>query len=40
MEFTINGMKFAYLTANYDDNYLAFKKKAVKIDRFNDNRYC
>lgn len=37
MEFTINGMKFVYLAANYDDNYLAFEKKAVKIDGSNDN---
>lgn len=40
MEFTIHGMKFAYLTANYDDNYLVFGEKVVKIDGFNDNRCC
>ena len=39
MEFTINGMKFAYLTANYDDNYLVFREKVVKLDTFRDNRY-
>lgn len=38
MEFTIHGMKFAYLTANYDDNYLVFGGKVVKIDTFKDNR--
>jgi len=31
-------MKFTYLTANYDDNYLVCRKKVVKIDGFNDNR--
>ena len=40
MEFTIHCMKFSYLAANYDDNYLVFGEKAVKIDGFNDNRYC
>ena len=40
MEFTILGMKFSYLIANYDDNYLVFGEKVVKIDGFNDNRYC
>ena len=39
MEFTINGMKFAYVTANNDDNYLVFGKKIVKIDTFKDNRH-
>lgn len=39
MEFTIHGMKFAYLTANYDDNYLVLRKKVVKIDTINDNHY-
>ena len=38
MKFTIHGMKFAYLTANYDDNYLVFGEKVVKIDTFKDNR--
>jgi len=38
MEFTIHGMKFAYPAANYDDNYLIFRKKVVKIDTFKDNR--
>ena len=39
MEFTIHGMKFAYLNANYDDNYPVFGKKIVKIDTVKDNRY-
>ncbi len=40
MEFTIQGIKFVCLTAIFDDNYLVFGKKVVKIDGFNDNRYC
>lgn len=39
MEFAIHGMKFVYLIANYDDNYLIFRKKVVKIATLNDNRY-
>ncbi len=39
MKFTIQGMKFPYLIANYDDNYLVLRKKVVKIDTFNDYRY-
>lgn len=39
MEFTIHGMKFAYLTANYDDNYLVFEKKVFKIATLKDNQH-
>ena len=37
MEFTIHGMKFAYPSADYDDNYLVLVEKVGKIDTFKDN---
>jgi hypothetical protein len=39
MEITIQNIKFVCLAAVFDDNYLAFEKKAVKIDTFKDNHY-